>query len=636
MHAPLSGPPITSPEPRFSPGRRRWLGRWLGVPLSAPLVALLMTACGGGGGPGRPLPPADSPDYGPARRDAARKLLDALATPELAGAGVSIALIDGADTVWAEGFGVARASAGWAAAPGTRYEAASITKLFTATAVMQLVQDKRVDLDLPIDRYIPGFRIRSRWDLGATPITARLLLTHRSGIPEQLLVGGYADRSLTLAETTALLAEETLAHPPGTLRAYSNLGYEVLGRLIECVSGIPYARYVEEKILQPLGMDGSAMRDPAEQTPPGIALADGVGYPAQEDVAPRWLDNGIADGGLRSTVEDLAKFASACLRIHAGTQLNGVPLQAASLAEMWRVQFSGQAADLDLDDLSGLGWSVVPLKRDTANGRELRAVMHGGTSMHHRSILALLPEQGLGVVVLCNHSGSSEFIQEVALTALVDAAQIKARTVFGPLASPVAPAHARHRDLGSYEGYYVLRDGPVVRLHLAAGALLAEISGEQVGVLTPGEDGFLWAKSPRQDPERVALEQVRGLELLVRYSDDGRRSLFASRIAVPPQITPEWRARIGTYALLGGQRREIIHTARLFMTDDDILRLKLAAPTFSEDLWELGLAPDTPGTALILGVGRGRQETVRGGRDRQGDFITVLGITLHRVAESAS
>lgn len=638
MHAPFSDLPRAPADPGFCPSRRSWISQLLSVPLAAPLAkpgtsslaAMLLSACGGGVVDLSLAPP----DYQPVIRGASAALRDALAQEKLAGAGISIALVDGADIVWAEGFGVAQASAQRPATPATRYEAGSITKLFTAAAVMQLVEQGLVDLDLPVDRYVPGFRIRSRWDIASNPVTARLLLTHRAGIPEELHTGGYADRSRTLAETTALLADETLAYLPGTLHAYSNVGYAVLGRLIECVSGIPYARYVEQKILRPLGMQSSLMQDPAAQIPAGMALADGVGYPAPEDVAPRWVDNGIADGGLRSTAQDLAKFASACLQTHAGKRPDGMPLQAASLAEMWRLQFGGEA--LDFEQQMGLAWQLLPLGRDAATRQELRAVLHGGASVHHQSLLALLPEQGVGVVVLGNHSQSMEHIYLLVLRVLKEAASVKAGLKLQPLGKPVLPAIMQSRDLQRHAGYYVVHEGPVVRLREAAGTLVIEHSGEQASVLVAQADGFLRDPSAGEGSGPLAFDQLRGLQLLLEYDENGRRGLYASRLATLPYIPPNWRARLGTYALPSGQRREILQTVRLFMTDDAILRMAMAAPHFSPIERELGLAPDTPGTALVMGLGRGRQETVRVGSDSQGDFITVTGITLRRVAEAAS
>lgn len=636
MHAPFSDLQSASTDAGFCPSRRGWISQLLSVPLAAPLTksgtaslaAMFLTACGDGAVDLSVV----HPDYQPVIRSTSAALREELAKKDLAGAGFSIALVDGPDIVWTEGFGVAQASTQRPATPATRYEAGSITKLFTATAVMKLVEQGLVDLDLPIDRYVPGFRIRSRWDLSNNPITARLLLTHRAGIPEELLTGGYADRSRTLAETTALLAGETLAYLPGTLHAYSNLGYAVLGRLIECVSGIPYARYVEQRILQPLGMQSSLMQDPAAQAAGGVALADGVGYPAPEDVAPRWVDNGIADGGLRSTVQDLAKFASACLQTHAGKPSGGMPLHQASLAEMWRMQFSSEV--LDFEQQMGLAWHIAPQGRDASTRQELRAVLHGGTSVHHQSVLALLPEHGLGIVAMCNHSDSGGLVNTLALHALREAASVKSGLKLQPLGKPVLPVFMQSRDLRRHAGYYVTLEGQVIRLLEDAGTLVMEYSGAPVGVLVEQADGFLRDPSAGEGSGPLAFDQLRGLQLLLQYDKHGRRRLSATRLETLPHIPADWRARLGTYALPSGQRREILQTVRLFMTDDAILRMAMTAPHSGKGEKELDLAPDTAGTALVMGLGRGRQETVRVGSDSQGDFITVSGITLHRVAQA--
>lgn len=601
--------------------RRKWLRHTLALPATSAMAPLL-AACGGG--KAGDASPARRTDYHLLIENAKAQVRDALGDEKLSDMGISIALTDGVDTLWADGFGMADAANRQTATAATRYEAGSITKLFTGIAVMQLVEQGLLDLDLPIERYVPGFHIKSRWAQPVAPITARMLLSHHAGIPDQSMAGGYADRPLTLAETVAMLAQETLAYPPGTLFAYSNLGYAVLGRAIECASGMPYATYVEQRLLAPLGMAASAMRP--QNIEPNAA---GAGYPAPDDVAPCWLENGVADGGLRTTVQDLARFARACLRTAAGQTTGRLPLTSGTLAEMWQPQFSGKA--LDLDAQTGLAWMPLALARDAATQRAVQIQWHGGTSVHHRGVLALLPEYDLGIAVLCNHSQSQAFVTGLALQMLVDAARLKGGLSTTALGHPVLPAFTRTQEPQRHEGIYVLRNGTVVRLRAAEGALAVEAAGSLQGTLVPQHDGFFEVQAAGAESDRVAFDQLEGVELLLRYGNDGQRSLFATRLPALPAIDAAWAAHCGTYGILPGQRREILSSARLFMDGHGLLCLEMMAPMFAREPMSLCLAPQAGGSALILGLGQGRQETVHMGSNGAQDFITVFGVTLHRV-----
>src|SRR3970040_2266052 len=164
---------------------------------------------------------------------------------------VSIALVDDQQLVWAEGFGCGDRARRVSATPETVYQIGSVTKIVSALAVMQLVEQGRMQLDRPITDHLPEFSMHSRWPRAA-PITPRALLCHHSGLPTYLLKGFFSDCSLTglLHE----LRDEHLAFEPHTVFNYSNLGYNLLGLALERVTGRPYAEAVREQLLAPLGM----------------------------------------------------------------------------------------------------------------------------------------------------------------------------------------------------------------------------------------------------------------------------------------------------------------------------------------------------------------------------------------------
>ena len=167
--------------------------------------------------------------------------------------GVSLALVDDQRVVWAEGFGYADKAHNLPATPDTLYRAGSITKLFTATAMMQLVERGLIDLDQPITTYLPEFSFKTRFP-DAPPITLRHILTHHSGLPRDIARGMWSSTPQPYTTVLDDLTTSYVLHPPNYIFSYSNLGMTVLGQVIERMSGEPYATYVSRAILNPVGM----------------------------------------------------------------------------------------------------------------------------------------------------------------------------------------------------------------------------------------------------------------------------------------------------------------------------------------------------------------------------------------------
>ena len=177
--------------------------------------------------------------------------------------GLSIAVVDDQRIVWSEGFGFADKSGDLRASADTVYNVGSVSKLITATAVMQLAEQGKIDIDAPIQTYLPEFRIKTRFP-DAGPVTVRSMLTHHSGMPSDYLKGwvlgmeppeGNADAFMELA---GQLGDEYIASPPENVFSYSNLSYSLLGAVVSRVSGEDFSGYVDRHILEPLGMSHSS------------------------------------------------------------------------------------------------------------------------------------------------------------------------------------------------------------------------------------------------------------------------------------------------------------------------------------------------------------------------------------------
>lgn len=263
------------------------------------------------------------------------------------------------------------------------FQIMSMTKPVTAVAAMMLVEEGRLALDDSLDKYLPEFRpVRSQ----PRPPTVRDLMMHTSGVagPRELNVMSAMD--MTLAQAVALYAQTPLEFEPGSRWAYSNQGIAVLGRIVEVVSGQPYERFVEERILKPLGMTDTFFFPPPEKTS-RIALVyrydDGKlkrGGPellgGQPDLYRKGAKYPCPECGLFSTAQDV--FAFHQMTLNGGTYNGRRLLSRASVEVMTTVHTGG----LEAGFTPGLGWGLgFGVVRDPAGMTELFSLGsygHGG------------------------------------------------------------------------------------------------------------------------------------------------------------------------------------------------------------------------------------------------------------------
>jgi CubicO group peptidase (beta-lactamase class C family) len=191
------------------------------------------------------------------------------------------------------------ASAGARATPHTPYPLASVTKPFIATAVMRLVAAGRIDLDAPAARYAAG------WIPTSDTYTIRQLLNHTSGLPTYATIR-WSGATSPPDDLKAMVRRYAFsAHPPGTVSEYSNLGYGLLGHILEVQSGQPLAALLESEVLRPLGLRETRLVESGE-TPPGFAQKHSV----EGHLLPSTLNDTAAAGNLYASVHDLVRFGA--------------------------------------------------------------------------------------------------------------------------------------------------------------------------------------------------------------------------------------------------------------------------------------------------------------------------------------
>ena len=376
--------------------------------------------------------PAARAQQMPSRAVVAR-VADSLATDFIAGRGapgISIAIVRGRDTLVFGGWGKADLENDVPATARTVYRIGSITKQFTSSAVMQLVERGAVKLDEPIGTYLGT--LPAAW----RGVTVRQLLNHTSGIPSYTNIGPrWARRwgeEMTPDTLVALTANDTMWFKPGTSWNYDNSGYVVLGMLVEKVAGRPWGTDIIERFAKPLGLD-----DTQNCLVPPIIPRRARGY-ADENHA--WMNASYlamtqpyAAGALCSTVGDLVRWNRALA--------TGKVVSVASYATMTSPQ--GAAAPAKY----GFGHS-----RDTLAGQTV--ISHGGGIPGFISSNAWFPDAELSVTVLTN-SGSAPSDRLMAQLA---------RLALGvPLLRPPARVAITAADRARYVGVYALKLGAMAR-----------------------------------------------------------------------------------------------------------------------------------------------------------------------------
>ncbi len=308
--------------------------------------------------------------------------------------GLALAVVRDRRIVHMQGFGKADAS-GRTISPQTPFVIGSLSKSVTALAIMQLVEAGQVDLDAPVVRYLPWFRVAD--ESASTEITVSHLLNHTSGLSTKTgrSFQGQSDTSATALETTVRKLETAaLTAPVGETHQYSTVNYSVLGLIVQTVSAQSYETYVEDRIFDPLQMRRSS-------TSKADALVDGLATghhywfgraAALEEPHNRGL---LPAGYLVSTAEDMGHYVIA--QLNHGTFEAVRVLSSGGTATMHRAAVPAAQTDTSY----GMGWFVGPV-----NG--IPAVFHQGETFGYHANIVLIPGSDQGVVVLMNAENSQD------------------------------------------------------------------------------------------------------------------------------------------------------------------------------------------------------------------------------------
>lgn len=323
------------------------------------------------------LPSAAATDDVASRIDALFEHMNAGRQP-----GAAVLVAQDGETVYAKGFGYADLVAGRKIEPDSTFRLASVSKQFTATAIMVLAEDGRLDYDDPVVRYLPELR--------AYPgVTIRHLMTHTAGLPDyydSIDTSARMPVNEDLDEVLADIGEPVFA--PNERYEYSNPAYEMLALIVERVSGMPFRDFMRERVFEPAGMDGALIRD---HTEPEIAnrvfgyAPDSDGYRLFDDDP---LNHIVGSGGMYATLGDFVAWDRALYGDAVVSQQ--------TLAEAFTPHRLNDGHDIGY----GFGFRL-----DRHRGH--RRIAHGGSWVGFRTGIARYPEHKLEVVVLTNSSAGT-------------------------------------------------------------------------------------------------------------------------------------------------------------------------------------------------------------------------------------
>ncbi|MDH3244231.1 MAG: beta-lactamase family protein [Saprospiraceae bacterium] len=398
--------------------------------------------------------------------------------------GISVAIGKGQELLWSGAFGHSNVEEDLDMETSTLFSICSISKLFTAVAIMKLYDEQKLRLDDRIEDILTWYDLEQQFpDSG--PITIRSLLTHSSGLPRENAFphwNGPDYSSPTGEEIRASLSDQQTLYPASTYFQYSNLGIALLGEVVEEISGLDYETYVEMNILEPLALGHTRPTMPRELH--GNELAVGYGVLNRHGKRNRMnffeADGLAAAAGFSSNVEDLLEFAQWQFRL-LDTVVTEV-LKPSTLRYMHKVHWT----DDDWNTTWGLGFNISKASDDS------RWVSHGGYCPGYKTRLQLHPKTKMAYAVMINSSGGNPAKYILGMHGLIQ--KVK----------PVEKeSEAGKIDLIDYQGFY-------------------EMENEEEWYVTSWENQLAVLPLPSSDPgETLTIYKPIDHDKFRRVRDDG-------------------------------------------------------------------------------------------------------------------
>jgi len=537
--------------------------------------------------------------------------------------GLSIALVDEKGIVWSEGFGYADKEMEIKATPDTVYNAGSISKIFTAAAAMQLAEQGKLDIDQPLQKYLPEFSVKSR-DGDTQKITPRNLMTHHSGLPCNWSLGMIVRNPGDFTESVTAMKDEYTAYPPNYIFTYSNLGMALLGAAVGKVDSTNYSNYMNAHLLMPLGMVNS------EFAPSTRSKSYHHGK-AVEALPMR----DIPASGLNSSANDIAHFMHMLFSDgkYAGKQV----LRPETINKMYTVQNANVA--MDFDSRVGLGWMLNSI--EVPHGGTVAS--HGGLTMNFHSLIAVLPEHKLGVVVLSNSTTAQGAVNKVATEALKLALEAKRGISPAPANSEIAKKPAINKNIASeYAGYFDTLIG-LIKVEGKVDDLQTEIMGLTFEVL-PHDNrelslrfklfGLIPIKIDALEKVSLSLHNIDGHNVLA-LKNNGQSLLIGEKLT-PVTIPEHMFDYVGDYEIISKPNGPTFDSVRLIHKDGMLIgeftfpKKETGFVFYPGYVFRIALKPVADNAVVFSGLGPGKGETMHLNKIGGESHISISGLEFRK------
>jgi CubicO group peptidase (beta-lactamase class C family) len=391
--------------------------------------------------------------------------------------GAALAVVSGDRVIFSHGYGLSSVDTGGPVSPDMLFRLGSTTKMFTASAVVELALEGKIDLDAPVGRYISGL------DPAIGRLTGNQLLSHTSGLHDEAPMFGSQDET-ALGNGIRAWKSDVLFTEPGRIYSYSNPGFWLAGFLAESVSGKPYADVMEDRLFRPLGMKRTTLRPTMAMTWPmaqGHEINNGrpeVIRPAANNAA------GWPAGSIFSSVLDLSRFVIAFMNDGA---IDGKPVLPPKLIALMSSPHSHPPGSH-----SSYGYGL-----DLSENRGVHWVQHGGSRAGYGSLIRMAPERKFAVVIVANRTGSS--LPKLADAVVEQMLALKLEPREQPATHALAPDEMRR-----YAGVFV-NGASRYTLAIDNGVLTGGSDRTKTRFSRAGDGFLLGDRGAQEDPPRVAL-----------------------------------------------------------------------------------------------------------------------------------
>jgi CubicO group peptidase (beta-lactamase class C family) len=530
--------------------------------------------------------------------------------------GLSAAIILDGKVIWQQGFGYADRENKIAMTPQTVVNIGSITKTFTALALMQLNEQGKLDINKPLKTYLPRFRPMAGAGISPDKITVKAVMTHTSGIQSDIWKNSDLE-SGKYTDIPGFVNQTYLLYPAGMVGLYSNAGYNLLGNVIKAVSKEDYADYIHRHILDPLAMSHSGFAMDSLQNRSNI-YAYGQNFRVFEL-------RDIASGGIYADLNDFTKYATGLLKAYRG-EANSI-IKASTLHEM----FSLQNVSVPIEtNKKGLGWFMF--KNDSTF-----AVYHAGSAGFAQAKLLLFPEKNAAVIVMTNTAEGGQAAEDFCFK-LLPRFGLRISDLFpAPITGVVhdtshivqlSPAELKIH-AGSYakatsyatisvaNNYLRMRENDKI-------TILKPLSANQYASYEiSGNDTLM-----KKNGERFFFTNIQGYHYLIRRS--GERE-YNWGYQLKPIDVSVWQKRTGLYQQYGYQMLigdSKFKSLELYITPDRVLMCRLKTMGSTN---EIPLDVIDNNHALSSGVNAGFGGfTVTFSANKEGQFVDFAGITFRK------